>query len=128
MTTVDEFAVTFVGSKMIKTDLLSDLLFKGIGEGGGWQGGGGQKWVCAPPPNFGHSQCSNFTISTISYLACAFTPFFSFHFSGKKLVSRLPKLFGAELRHCYLFSDEQYQEFCTIYIRPNCEALDYILG
>ena len=54
MTTVDEFTVTFVGSKMIKTDLLSDLLFKGVGEGGVVaRGGGGKSGFVPPPPILG---------------------------------------------------------------------------
>ena len=37
---------------------------KGVGEGeqGGTFKSGGHKWVCAPPPTFGQSKCSNFTI------------------------------------------------------------------
>ena len=47
------------------------VIIKGVGEGG--QGGtclptfksGGHKWVCAPPPpTFGQSKCSSFTICT----------------------------------------------------------------
>ena len=36
--------------------------------------GGGHKWVCAPPPTFGQSKCSNFTIC--SYFVVKNTFFF----------------------------------------------------
>ena len=92
---------------MIKTDLLSDLLFKGVGEGGGKGGGGTSGFVAPTLLGIANVQISLFPQYPILHF---YTFIFAFHFSGKKLVSRLPQLFGAELRHCYLFSDEQYQE------------------
>ena len=60
-------------------------IIKGVGEGGRGGGGtspppphfqkcGGHKWVCAPPPTFGQSKCSNFTIC--SYFVVKNTFFF----------------------------------------------------
>ena len=62
------------------------MLHKGVGEGGGAGGGGarasplskvgggGHKWVCAPPPLFGRA---NVLISLFAHILCLKTQFFS---------------------------------------------------
>ena len=65
---------------------------KGVGEGGGGRGGGahasplskvggGHKWVCAPPPTFGQSKCSNFTICSYFVIKTHFLKIFLARFA-----------------------------------------------